>query len=187
MDIAGSEVYDEVYNHAGASTAAEGNWWGSAAGPGVLANGFTVAGWLTEDPGCVVAGVGGGPVLLPKCVATVPFGTADPAPVSGEVRFFTDFGYDLPLQPEGWLMGAVEAVAGEQTWGSVTVFCGNHVRAWLFDAGGSPVGLIPSQYENGDGVFTPNVEDYGVGGPEYGYVPAAPPLYAGSYAEMFAE
>jgi hypothetical protein len=66
------------------------------------------------------------------------------------------------------------------------VFCGNHVRAWLFDAEGNPVGLIPSQYENGDGVFAPNVEDYGVGGPEYGYVDA-PPLYAGSYAEMFAE
>jgi hypothetical protein len=46
---------------------------------------------------------------------------------------------------------------------------------------------VPSQHENGDGAFTPYDEDYGVGGPEYGYLEAAPPLYAGRYAEMFAE
>jgi hypothetical protein len=187
VDIAGSVIYDEVYHETGiyyapaaaASTTAEGNWWGSADGPGALAVNFTVASWWTENQ-CSAMGA------LPKCEAAVPFGTVDPAPVSGEVRFFTDFGYDLPLQPEGWQMGAVEATAGEQTWGSVTVFCGNHVRAWLFDAEGNAVGLVPSQYENGDGIFTPNAEDYGVGGPEYGYVPAAPPLYAGRYADMFA-
>jgi hypothetical protein len=162
-------------------------------GPGALANGFTVNTWWTEnqcDPGGGPVTPPGGeavPVILPKCKAVVPFGTADPAPVSGEVRFFTDFGYDLPLRPEGWLMGAVEAVAGQQTRGSVTVFCGNHVRAWLFDAEGNAVGLIPSQYENGDGAFAPYAEDYGVGGPEYGYLEASPPLYAGSYAEMFGE
>jgi hypothetical protein len=105
---------------------------------------------------------------------------------SGEVRFFTDFGYDLPLRPEGWQMGAVGATADEQTWGNVTVFCGNHVRAWLFDLEGNAVGLIPSQYENGDGVFTPYAEDYGVGGPEYGYLEAAPPLYTGRYEDVFA-
>jgi hypothetical protein len=32
--------------------------------------------------------------------AVVPTGTVDPAPVSGEVRFFANFGYDLSLQPE---------------------------------------------------------------------------------------
>jgi predicted outer membrane repeat protein len=190
VDITGSVIHDEIYHVTGifpaASTTAEGNWWGSAAGPGALAVNFTVNSWLSAELVCTVSG-SGGPVILPKCEAVVRFGTVDPAPVSGEVRFFTDFGYDQPLQPEGWQMGAVDAVVGQQTWGNVTVFCGNHVRAWLFDAGGDPVGLIPSQYENGDGVFTPNVEDYGVGGPEYGYVPAAPPMYAGSYAEMFAE
>jgi predicted outer membrane repeat protein len=189
VDITGSVIHDEIYHVTGtfpaASTTAEGNWWGSAAGPGALAVNFTVNSWLSAELVCTVSG-GGGPVILPKCEAVVPFGTVDPAPISGEVRFFTDFGYDLPLRPEGWLMGTVDAVAGEQTWGSVTVFCGNHVRAWLFDLEGSAVGLVPSQYENGDGVFAPYTEDYGVGGPEYGYVPAAPPLYTGCYADMFA-
>jgi hypothetical protein len=183
VDITGSVIHDEVYHDTvtrpAASTTAEDNWWGSEAGPGALANGFTVNSWWVENQ-CSTMGV------MPKCIAVVPFGTVDPAPVGGEVRFFTDFGYDLPLRPEGWQMGAVAATAGEQTWGSVTVFCGNHVRAWLFDAEGNAVGLIPSQYENGDGAFTPNVEDYGVGGPEYGYLEAAPPLYTGRYADMFA-
>jgi predicted outer membrane repeat protein len=183
VNITGSVIYDEVYHETdpswpALSTTAEGDWWGGADGPGALADGFTVDSWWEANQ-CKTESV------LPKCEAVVPFGTVDLAPVSGEARFFTDFGYDLPLQPEGQLIGAIEVLAGEQTQGKVTVFGSSHVRAWLFDLEGNVVGLIPSQHENGDGVFVPYDEDYAVVGSECGYA-AESLMYTGRYADMFA-
>ncbi len=102
------------------------------------------------------------------CKTTIGFTSADPAPVTGWVRFYTWFG-EL-FRPEGRLEGSIPTVAGERTVGEVLVACDQHVRAWLFDADGELVGFVPSQFENGDGVHSGRGEDYGTdqgGEPDY--------------------
>jgi hypothetical protein len=201
VNVTGSVIYNEVYDlsvydFSVGRTVVEDNWWGSADGPGAWVYNSTVDTWLTENP-CTTEDA------PPVCETVMPFGTVDPAPINGEVRFFTGY-YGPTPQPTGvQSTTVVEAVAGEQTWGEVTVFCGSGVRAWLFDTEGNVVGLVPSQHENGDGAFDPWREDYRINGPEYGYYgtappiythdgpeyyssePIPPPMYTGRYADMF--
>lgn len=120
--------------------------------------------------------------VLPKplCQTRMPFRSIDPAPVTGELRFYTRFGYDPAFQVEGWLEDTLPVTGGTYTEGTVEVTCGTHVRAWLFDQTGALVGLVPSQYENGDGSFTPYDEDYGAGDSST----QLNPVYAGRYAGL---
>ncbi len=109
------------------------------------------------------------------CITWVNFTSADPAPVTGTLELRTHFG--SLFRPEGRTAGTIPTVAGERTVGAVTVGCGTYVRAWLYDSDGALVGLVPSQYYQGDGVFEYGVDDYGAnpGGADY----------YGTYADIF--
>ncbi|MCZ7545868.1 MAG: hypothetical protein M5R40_21145 [Anaerolineae bacterium] len=109
------------------------------------------------------------------CVTTVNFVSADVAPVTGSLEIRTHFG--ALFRPEGRTAGTIPTVRGERTIGAVTVDCGTYVRAWLYDSAGNLVGLVPSQYYQGDGVFEYGVDDYGAapGGADY----------YGAYADIF--
>ncbi|MBN1286669.1 MAG: hypothetical protein JXB47_14820 [Anaerolineae bacterium] len=168
VTVSNSSIQDEVYHEIGmwgaASTTAEDNWWGSPAGPGALAVNFTVNSWWTQN---YCAGVSGDAGPLPRCKTRVPF-VANAAPADGELRFYTHFGYDY-LRPEGYMVGAFPVMKDQVARGTVEVFCEAQLRAWLFDFHGIVQSFIPSQYYDHPGAFVPHKDDYGVGGPMYGY------------------
>jgi hypothetical protein len=100
--------------------------------------------------------------LTHRCVTLVQFSSVDPAPINGELRFYTRFGYDS-VRPEGAYEYSIPVVAGRPTTGAVKVECNSQVRAWLFQDNYA-VGLVPHQWENGDGVLVPGDEDLDVAG-----------------------
>lgn len=112
------------------------------------------------------------------CKTSFEFGSSDASPITGTLRLFILGGYENVL-PEGWMIATIPVTAGEYVSTTIgDVRCGMHVRAWLYNAADQVVGLVPSQYENGDGVFEPYTEDYGTGtGP-------TSILYAASFSKL---
>ncbi|MBN1285201.1 MAG: hypothetical protein JXB47_07380 [Anaerolineae bacterium] len=111
------------------------------------------------------------------CSTRITFGSVDPAPIDGFVGFFTGF-LDNAFLPGAVQQGRLSVTKGERVWGTVVVSCRTHVRAWLFNEIGSVVGYIPSQYEDGDGVFLSRKEDYGTG-------QGGEPIYVGRFYDLF--
>jgi hypothetical protein len=151
---------------------------------------------IPEDPNCPTSGGddGGGGAAVETvgeaeyCWTSFDFVSADPAPVSGELRFLTGGTYEF-VRPEGSNYATIPVTAGQYTSATIErVPCGVHVRAWLFDLSGNVVGLVPSQNENGDGVFELYGEDFGTGPPAGTVVVAsiAPPgpAYYGRYSDI---
>lgn len=159
------------------------NWWGSINGPtaGKLVGNIEYDPWLTSEPACPLSSDAAGEA--PRCKTSFNFGTVDPAPIDGQLRFYINFGENF--RPEGNMIGDFPVVAGQRVEGVVKeVFCGSYVRAWLFDEKNYVVGMVPSQYYSGD-KFEWGIHDYGLGGPQYGYWSASNnTLYAATFANM---
>jgi hypothetical protein len=123
-------------------------------------------------------------IVLPEdydactCSTDVQFASVDAAPVNGYVLLYTHF-EDTYFAPDGYSSNAIPVYAGQPVNTTVTVACNQHVRAWLFDVTGVPLGYVPSQYENGDGTFVTRQEDYGTG-------TGTQAMYVASFANLFA-